>query len=299
MTKPRRTAFTLIELLVVIAIIGVLMALLVPAVQKVREAANRADCQNKLKQIGLALHGYVQTQGFFPPAHVQTATTYTPPPPPDKSVYISWMARILPYLEQQALYDKIDWTKTPFWQHPINEQYLPIFHCTTDHRPSFIAMYGGTDPVALAGFMGVSGTDMLAFDGVLHVNAKVTMRMIRDGTSNTLVVGERPPSDDLVYGWWFAGAGSAPQYFGATDVVLGVNELTNAGSSTARDTFRGGSTIDPTNQHRWHFWSLHGTGSNFVFADGAVHYLEYSIGQPVLNALATRQGDETINVVIP
>ncbi len=294
MKRFSRSAFTLIELLVVIAIIAILIALLVPAVQKVRESANRTDCINKLKQIGLALHTYHDAEKRFPPAHSLTSYThYNVPPPPDQKQYFAWMARILPYLEQTALYSQINWNGHPWWQHPVNETYLPIYHCTTDHRTSFVAKYGA-DLVALAGYMGISGTDQLAFDGILHVNGKVTFKRITDGTSNTLLVGERPPSDDLVYGWWFAGSGDFP-YFGATDVVLGVNEIKNPGGSPAsRDNYRGGATVDPSNEHRWHFWSLHPHGSNFLFADGAVRFLSYDIGQPTLNGLATYAGEEKL-----
>ncbi len=289
-----RRAFTLIELLVVIAIIAILIAMLVPAVQKVRESANRTDCIHKLKQIGIALTCYADREKHFPPAHTQLDyDVFKRPKPYDKKNYHSWMARILPYVEQEALYFKINFNQHPWWQHPYNERVLAVYKCTSDHRPNYIGNYGGADPVALAGYMGVSGTDQITYDGILHVNAKVTYRTILDGTSNTLLVGERPPSDDLAYGWWMAGSGDYP-FFGATDVVLGVNEVKNpSGSPADRDVFRNGSTRDPGNQHRWHFWSLHPHGSNFLFADGAVRFVNYDITLPAMNALSTRAGGET------
>lgn len=284
-----RSAFTLIELLVVIAIIAILISLLLPAVQKVREAAGRTECQNKLKQIGLALHNYHDKEGRFPPAHVGGNNVYGRPPDVDSKRYFSWMARILPYLEESNLYDQINFNAWPWWQHPINEHYLPIFHCPVDARSSFIATYG-SDQVALAGFMAVSGTNQLAFDGIIYVNSTVRIQNIKDGTSNTLLVGERPPSSDLAYGWWFAGAGPDP-HFGTTDVCLGVNEITDIPSGK-RDVFREGTINDPANEHRWHFWSMHPGGTLFLFADGTVHFIGYTIGQNILNAAATRHGSE-------
>jgi hypothetical protein len=101
-------------------------------------------------------------------------------------------------------------------------------------------------------------------DGILYVNAAVRITQIGDGTSNTLLVGERPPSNDLYFGWMWAGSGKYP-FFGTTDVVLGVREVTNGVPNGPRDYFRPGSLNDPQNIHRYHFWSLHpggGTGSS-------------------------------------
>jgi prepilin-type N-terminal cleavage/methylation domain-containing protein/prepilin-type processing-associated H-X9-DG protein len=312
----RRAAFSLIELLVVIAIIAILIALLMPAVQKVRESSTTLQCKNKLKQMGIALHAYVHDKKAFPPGLVvnpQTnswcvTTGKTLPPMPDKREYFGWMARILPYLEQKPLYDQIKWDQWPWWQHPLNETSLPIYWCNADPRPDMVintmdpdmagtSNYKG-DLVALTEYMGVSGIDQLAFNGILYVNSRVTFRMISDGASNTLLVGERPPSVDDVYGWWFAGAGAPPMSIGATDVVLGTNELVNADTSSERDVFRDGSINDPANAHRFHYWSQHRGGSNFLFADGSVHFLAYDVGQTTFNALGTRNGDEILKLVL-
>jgi len=266
---------------------------LVPAVQKVRESANRTECINKLKQIGLALHQYSDRERALPPAHTLLTPTNGAPRPYDTKEYFSWMARILPYLEQTDLYHEIQWDKWPWWQHPFNERVLAVYRCNSDHRANDYVGKFGEDLVALTGYMGVSGTDQLAFNGMMYVNSKVAYKNILDGASNTMLAGERPPSSDLVFGWWFAGSGLAP-YFGATDVVLGTNEITNPGEGyPKRDIFRIGSANDPNSEHRWHFWSLHPHGSNFLFGDGAVRFVNYGIGQPTLNALATRDGGET------
>src|SRR5882672_5693188 len=109
----RRSGFTLIELLVVIAIIGVLISLLLPAVQKVREAANRTQCLNNMKQMGLALHNYHDTYKRFPPALDSSLLPYRPAPYSGWTPYWSWMAYILPFIEQDNLWNQaIAWAKT-------------------------------------------------------------------------------------------------------------------------------------------------------------------------------------------
>ena len=290
MPRQTRPAFTLIELLVVIAIIAILVALLVPAVQKVREAAARTQCTNNLKQIGLALHMYHDANKVLPPAHSGGNPQFGRPPMPDNKAYISWLARILPYVEQEALYRQINWNAWPWFQHPVNETQVPIYQCPSDPRAYLVAQYG-TDKVAMTEYLAVNGVDQLRFDGIIHVNSTVRMTGIVDGASNTLLVGERPPSTDLIYGWWFAGSGPPP-YFGTTDICLGVNELKNPPNPAPRDVYRPGDINDPTNDHMWHFWSLHPGGSNFLFGDGSVRFVSYGAGQSVMNAAASRNGRE-------
>jgi prepilin-type N-terminal cleavage/methylation domain-containing protein/prepilin-type processing-associated H-X9-DG protein len=304
-----RRAFSLIEVLVVIAIIGVLIGLLLPAVQQVRASADRLYCTNSLKQIGLALHNYHDTYKVFPPAIKETY------PKPDRLQWISWLTRILPYMEQQALYDNMEEAyklqgnnPNPFLDPPHQglATVLTSYRCPADARQyqaTYVTAEGQNLTVAFTGYLGVSGTNLRAYDGVLYWNSKVRLADIKDGSSNTLTAGERPPSWDLVFGWWYAGAGQWDYSFGgirnsgSCDVTLGAAELnirsndipqTNACPSGPYN-FGPGTILNPCDQ--FHFWSLHSGGSNFLFADGAVRFLTYDAA-PLLPALATRAGGE-------
>jgi prepilin-type N-terminal cleavage/methylation domain-containing protein/prepilin-type processing-associated H-X9-DG protein len=312
----QRPAFTLVELLVVIAIIAVLIGLLVPAVQQVREAANNTQCQNNLKQIGLALHMYHDSNGKFPPAQSLDNVWFpnVPRPPPfDKTWDISWRARILPYIERQDLYKYIRPGEFAWW-HPqppipgvgyINGVKIQLYLCPSDPRSDQTVTYMdpgfGFDPkamdVAFSDYLGVNGTDMFAFNGILHVNSRVRMTDVRDGTSNTILVGERPPSVDLYWGWWFADSGVEP-WFGSPGSVLGSNEKDPSTPRLARywpEYYRPGSLSDPDGEHTWHFWSLHPDGANFLFADGSVRKISYSVPRDFLGKLATRSGGEVVD----
>ncbi len=290
-STQKRTGFTLIELLVVIAIIAVLIALLLPAVQKVRAAAIRIECVNQLRQMGTALHEYHEVNKHLPPAHNVDRDVYNCPQPFDDKWFFSWMTRILPYIEQQALYNQVDFSAHPWWQHPINETPVKLFVCPMDERGELIALYKDNDLVALTDYLAVSGTNELAFDGVIHVNSRYALHKIPDGASNTLLIGERPPSKDLVYGWWFAGAGPHPN-FGTADVCLGVNEIKDVENPGVKDHFRIGYLDDPPNEHMYHFWSLHAEGANFLYADNHCSFIPYTVDQSILNATATRNGKE-------
>jgi prepilin-type N-terminal cleavage/methylation domain-containing protein len=242
----RRHGFTLIELLVVIAIIAILIGLLVPAVQKVREAAARAQCQNNLKQMGLAVHGYHDTNKKFPPALVTTLVPNTQAQAKIVWWYASWMARVLPYVEQQPLGNTIqpEYNRYygPWGDSGSNAPHvglgtgLPLFTCPSDPRGQVVAsvtVYKPNTQVAFTCYLGNSGLNSRTMDGVIFKEGNVKMLAITDGTSNTLLIGERPPSQDLNFGWWYAGAGfydaatpapPAGRQVGIGDVILGARE---------------------------------------------------------------------------
>jgi prepilin-type N-terminal cleavage/methylation domain-containing protein len=174
--------FTLIELLVVIAIIGVLVGLLLPAVQQAREAARRTTCSNNLKQIGLALHSYIDVNETFPPVAQDN---------PTKAV--SWMARILPFVEENALYETIDLDGGTGSATPRGVK-IPGYRCPSDSGQSKSSIYAPTNYAVCIG----DSTSTKAFKGVMdvidptHSPAKRNMKLkdITDGTSNTMVVAE-------------------------------------------------------------------------------------------------------------
>lgn len=286
-----RHGFTLVELLVVIAISAVLTGLVLSAVQRVREAALRAQCSDRLRQIGLALHGYHDQYKSLPPG---VRSSHDPSP------FLSWHAHLLPYLEQEAL-----WKATQeafvkefrFWLVPPHQglvTVLPVYLCPANPR-THQSVYPENVDVAFTTYLGVEGRNLVLRDGVLFVNSNVRFADITDGASNTVMVGERPPSPDFRFGWWYAGTGQA--YDGSADMLLGVAEFNQ--SFRAPTCPHGPYAFGPGRLDdmcdTFHFWSLHGNGAHFLFADGSVHFLGYAAA-PLLPALASRAGGEHVDL---
>lgn len=343
-----RSGFTLVELLVVIAIIGILIGMLLPAVQSVREAARRTDCQNKIRQQVLALQNYHDSFGEFPSAHIirdDRSSNWgrpaipggvipgTTPPRPALGEWWSWAYRICPFIEYQNFFNLVDPQDWPWWDAvfppghenagaSVLEQRCDLFVCPSDVRGSTETYQNGANEnqrVAITSYLGVNGRNQYESgpdfplnprgqDGMLYVNSTVKMADVFDGTSNTLIIGERPPAANLNWGWQWAGAGGspAPVFFGTADVVLGVHEWANTpqSSNLIADFFRPGEFIDPNNRHRYHFWSHHPGGGSWGNVDGSTRFLSYAASGAVnpdtgfsntpLERLATRNGGEPI-----
>ncbi len=293
--RATRAGFTLMELLVVIAIIGVLVALLLPAVQKVREAAARVECVNNLKQIGLAAHSYHGVHKAFPAGQTfsKTSRTYN---------YMSWMARLLPYIEQEPLWKT---TLAAYQKLPIPRVSPPhrgydtpiaVYTCPSDGRVSQPQPYLGNGAllVALTSYVGVMGRDLETLNGVLYRNSNIRIGDISDGTSNTLFAGERPPSPDNKWGRWYFDYGQ--DFAGSAGNIMGVRErnlqpVTAGSCAPGYYDFAPGRLDDPCDF--LHFWSPHSGGANFVFADGSMRFLRYDVA-PLMPALASRAGGEAV-----
>jgi prepilin-type N-terminal cleavage/methylation domain-containing protein/prepilin-type processing-associated H-X9-DG protein len=283
----RRTGFTLIELLVVIAIIGILLGLTAAGVQRVRGAAARADCANRLRQIALACQQHHDTQRSLP-----AGVTYDDGKHPQP--FMSWSVRILPFLEHdemwrqsvQAFAANKNFQAVP--PHTGYETPMRVFACPSDHRVLEKPTPGWG---ARTSYLGVAGTEALSrWNGVIYVDSRVRFADVRDGLSNTLMVGERPPSSDLRLGWWYGGWGQMKTASG--DCVLGVRELVFYYPECPKGPYQyvPGSINEFCDS--FHFWSLHPGGANFAFCDGTVRYLAYS-ANAIMPALATREGGET------
>lgn len=284
----RRSGFSLVEVLVTIGIISILMALVVPAVQRAREAARRVQCQNQIKQLALALQMHNDQFGALPSAtEVEAETLQTR----------AWPSRILSFVEQQGIEKLVEEAyRSPervFREgRPVSVR-VPTFVCPSDPRTKqspVVPKYGFR--IGLLSYLGCSGTNLRSRDGVLYGNSEVSMSDIIDGTSNTILLGERPPSADLRLGWWLLGIGQDGQ--GSLDSHLGTREINRrygdcplVGRGLAK-----GDLWDPCSTTQ--FWSLHGDGANFAFADGSVRMLN-PMNSAVFQALGTRNGGEVID----
>jgi prepilin-type N-terminal cleavage/methylation domain-containing protein/prepilin-type processing-associated H-X9-DG protein len=293
--NARRVGFTLIELLIVIAIFAILLGLILPAVVKVRSVADRISCANKSKQLALALHLFHDTNERFPSVHEPRNSQYP---------YLSWAAHLLPYLEQQPLWNealaRYAISKNPFGDKHIGvrDQVLAVFGCPSDERTmvpwSVKTIQGPFIRIGLLSYLGVTGESHQKKNGIFYDRSRTRLTDIRDGTSNTMMIGERPPSFDQYYGWWYAGAGQDSS--GSLDTILGVREINVVETWPIYKTcpagpysFQNGQVADPC--AAFNFWSLHSGGSNFAFGDGSVRFLRYS-ADPVLPALASINGGE-------
>lgn len=303
--KPGRNGFTLIELLVVIAIIAILIGLLLPAVQKVREAAARTKCTNNLKQIGLGFHNFHSAYERFPPGFISRATSTD-----GDSIGPGWGwgTMLLPYLEQENLYRQIDLTRGI--EDPANAaarvQVVNLFLCPSDTpvAPTFMAVTEDGSPIceiAFANYVGMAGTYEASGyadtnNGVLLRDRTLQMKGIRltditDGSSNTLFAGERASKQSPMTTWTGAVTEAiapplVPSYHEEESPVY---VLSNTGEiADARVPNNPFGHVEDNN-------SRHTSGVNFLYGDGSVRFLRETIAPQTWVALGTRNGGEVVN----
>jgi prepilin-type N-terminal cleavage/methylation domain-containing protein/prepilin-type processing-associated H-X9-DG protein len=296
-----RRGFTLIELLVVIAIIAILIGLLLPAVQKVREAAARTTCTNNLKQIGLAAHNYHGTFQVLPPGYTSGYATLDGD---GTGPGWGWAAHLLPYMEQDALHKTIDLKKDI--ADPANAAAritpLKVFRCPSDNPangPTFVAVSdaGGTPicEVAFANYVGLGGVYEVSGypdtnTGILLRNSRYRLTDILDGTSSTLFATERRSKSSPMTTWVGAvtGAVNPPLNPAYDDEGPPTLCLTNVGEPDEART--------PNNplEHVEDASSFHPGGVNAVFGDGSVRFIRDSIAPATWTALGTRAGGEVL-----
>jgi prepilin-type N-terminal cleavage/methylation domain-containing protein/prepilin-type processing-associated H-X9-DG protein len=323
-TMRGRQGFTLIELLVVIAIIAVLIGLLVPAVQKVRDSAARSQCQNNLKQIGLALHGYHDAKKHFPNNARPSATS---------TVRVRWFTKVLPYLEQGNIYKNYD--EASNWDSANNKALtsipVPIGVCPSSPNPDRLdtnpdaGWASAPDIVAISdygSFYGVHNTFVVNnpsltlstnLEGILTKQGTVAIADVTDGTSNTIFVAEsggRPflyrngvkvnsnykaqgvngggwarPASDL----WLIGTSKDGTAVGGP-VTVNANNGFDHGGAYPLTIGTPALGTEPSGA----IYSFHSGGANILLADGSVRFLDDQIAASTISSLVTRAGGETI-----
>ncbi|MDG3002269.1 DUF1559 family PulG-like putative transporter [Paludisphaera mucosa] len=303
---PERRAFTLIELLVVIAVIGVLAALLLPAVQSAREAARRAQCANDLKQIGLAMHAYHATRESYPPGYI-SGTETADRDSPETGPGWGWGAMLLNDLEQAAAINAANFSLpiTAPASQTIRTVVLSAFLCPSSSGAGPVVLKdrsGNTLATDLSAGQYVASAGQLEVEefpaqnnGLFYRNSRIGVRDVVDGSSATLMVGER--SRNLADATW---VGVIPRARVCTNPRWAIRDCETAKVMVLGHT-------GPSPDQSWvdvpnypgagadDFWSLHPGGCNFLFADGSVRFIRESVDPRVFSFLSTRAGGEVVS----
>jgi len=325
----RSAAFTLVELLVVIAIIGVLVSLLLPAVQKVREAANRSSCQNNLKQIALACHNYAAAYTYFPPAYKllqapdpNVGTSYGNPP---ANMGPSMFTLILPYMEQDNVFQTISTTSSffdtanmpaPVGTDPAYSTEIKSFLCPSSPAPASLdyspalnqgwnssglainypdgMIFGRTDYAPISGTaLGIGGTaesQVSGNPGIIGPNTKVKPTDVKDGLSNTFMIVEDGGRPQFyVLAGKFLNNGPVSQGGGAWADPFGYLVM-NGSMPDGSGLIPGPCAIDCTSDNE--MFSFHPGGINIAFGDGDVRFITKDINLAVAASYISKAGGE-------
>jgi prepilin-type N-terminal cleavage/methylation domain-containing protein len=278
----QQTGFTLVELLIVIAILAILIALLLPAVLAAREAARRTECADHLRQVALGLHNYHSVHSVLPPGHVGTPSTWTLP-------NWSWSSLLLPYLEEEPLYDRLA-VSSRRWVHkasqttptPETQSILRVFQCASDAGP---ALNHRKDRHAKSNYRGLTGSvTTLGVEygligrrnGLFFLNSHISISKIPDGASHTAGIGEctlDPTPQGRRAALWVGMRGAIDKTVHISDAVWWLN---------SDPAYRLNGTASQA------FSSNHPGGVGFVFADASVRFLTPATDGTVLESLAAR-----------
>lgn len=320
----RARGFTLIELLVVIAIIAILVALLLPAVQQAREAARKTQCRNNLKQIGLAVHNYLDVSTIFvkggpgislPDAAVVNPSATTQKTWATTTRYASWGTLLLPYLDQGNLYNA--WDMNRWYSEPANralaQTRIPVYICPTNpganslkpngDNPTSTILYGRND---YAGNWGERGLRCFPLTNCannyaeqndtssggrgpmrLLTESAVRIQDILDGTTNTIFIGEAP---NAIFGEWAGHKNLMDQSAPLNGIMSAHPEWS---SCLASGTISPVGSLGCDTGHQ-DFHSYHTGGAFFLFCDGGVRWVSQSIDEQVFAALLSRRGNEVV-----
>jgi len=319
MRNTSRGGFTLVELLVVIAIIGILIALLLPAVQAARESARRTECTNKLKQIGLAVLHYEESLSVYPPGCIVSTGSNLQWDPVSEAGNTSggglhgtsWLLQLLPHIEQENLYKKWDFTTNVRGNAVVAQTDLPIFYCPTrrnrirpgDERMLLVGSWkgGGTDYGGCVGSGNAFNNDTAAHPfangtvndedyfhmkrmGMFQPNKSIRNMQVRDGTSNTIMAGEMQRLWD----------GSVTQRQSRDGWALGgVATLFSTADSESGGTYQTGGL---NNEFFESPGSEHPSGANFCLGDGSVQFINENIDRMTFRYLGSMYDGESVTV---
>lgn len=281
-----RRAFTLVELLVVIGIIGVLVALLLPAVQRAREASRRTECSNKLHQLGLAIHNYHDLHLKIPPAFFIDPAAWKPS--------WAWTSLILPQMELQSLHDALDVTGSPFGggvafapATPESQTPVPAYVCPTDPGPRLNHRKGDHGKSNYRAVLGNVTTPsatiaiLTSTNGTIIANSVLMLSNVTDGLSNTIVIGEcrlDPGAAGKKGAIWVGMRGLDSSGLHISDIIWWLNDEPDW-------------KINGLGEQA--FGSRHAAGASFLMGDGAVRFVFDTIDGTTLKALVSREDGET------